>query len=499
MPDVKREDLPQPSGTEQLRKSLAARTVASVAWNSTTNLAKIGILLLRSVLLARLLPVETFGVYAWASSVIRFSSVLPSFGLGAAFLHRCEETENEDQATAVHFTLKLIFTLAWTLLAIGLTLGLARGETRLSLIVLTFAVGGLLLTQTPEVILIRRVEHRRLAVLDLLNAVLTTAIAVAIAWQTGHLWALLATDLVTLILSFFALYVWKPVWRPKLVWQKSAVRYYLRFGNKVFWASVLAQALDKVDDLWTGVFLGDTAMGYYSRAYVFATYPRVILAQPIDSVVGGTFAELKGDRKRLSQAFFRTTALMVRSGFLVAGLLALVAPEFIRLVLGAKWLPMLDAFRLMLIFTLLDPIKTSVASLFLAVGRPEQVVQARVLQLLVLVAGLLLLGLPFGITGVALAVDGMLVVGMIILFWRVRQYVDYSVPKLLVPPAVSLVIGLALARLALLVPGLPGTDWGTAVVKIAVFLLFYGGLLSLWERHTIRLMATMLQSVLKRR
>jgi hypothetical protein len=93
----------------------------------------------------------------------------------------------------------------------------------------------------------------------------------------------------------------------------------------------------------------------------------------------------------------------------------------------------------------------------------------------------------------------MLVVGMIILFWRAREYVDYSGPKLFVPPVVSLVVGLALARLALLLPGMPETDWGTAVVKFAVFLVIYGGLLSLWERHTIRLMATMLLAVLKRR
>jgi len=174
----------------------------------------------------------------------------------------------------------------------------------------------------------------------------------------------------------------------------------------------------------------------------------------------------------------------VRSGFFLGGLLALLAPEFIRLALGAKWLPMLDAF---------DPIKSTIANLFVAVGRPEQIVRARSVQLVVLLAGLFLLGLPLGITGVALAVDGMLVVGMAILLWQARQYVDYSVPKLFGPPTVSLFGGLVLARLAIMLPGIPGSDWRTAGVKIVTFLLVYGGLLGLWERHIIRPMLTMLR------
>ena len=54
-------------------------------------------------------------------------------------------------------------------------------------------------------------------------------------------------------------------------------------------------------------------------------------------------------------------------------------------------MPMLDAFRLMLVFTLFDPIKITVANLFIAVGEPEKVVRTRFIQAAVLIAGLFLL------------------------------------------------------------------------------------------------------------
>jgi O-antigen/teichoic acid export membrane protein len=398
--------------------SLAHRSVTSVTWNVAASLIAVGVLFVRSVLLARLVPVYVFGIYALAGSIVGLTVIVPNFGMGGAFLHRAPETADEQQAACVHFTLKLMFTVVWaSLLVLGAFL-FTSGETRTALLLLTATTAGIELAQTPRLILTRRVVHRRLALMQILKVVLTTLVAVGLAWRGEALWALLAANVVSLALTIVALYVWRPVWRPRMVWSPAVMRYFLRFGSRNFPAVALMRALDRIDDLWTGLFLGKTPLGYYSRAYTFATYPRKVLAAPVNMVAGGTYAELKGDRKRLSRAFFRTNAFMVRSGFFLAGLLALIAPEFIGLLLGAKWLPMLDAFRLMLVYTMLDPMKITVGNLFIAVGKPGHVARARAVQLAVLVGGLFLLGLPLGITGVALAADGMLVVGMAILLWQ---------------------------------------------------------------------------------
>jgi O-antigen/teichoic acid export membrane protein len=247
----------------------------------------------------------------------------------------------------------------------------------------------------------------------------------------------------------------------------------------------LLRVQNQVDDLWTGLYLGKVRLGYYSRAYTFATYPRQLLASPINAIAGGTYAELKGDRRRLSQAFFRANAFLVRSGFLIAGGLALIAPEFIRLFLGVKWLPMLQAFRLMLVFTLLDPIKVTIADLFTAVGRPNLVVRARLIQLAVLSAGLLLLGQPLGISGVALAVDLMLIVGIAILLLQSRTYVDISVRDLFAVPGFALALGLGLGYGVVSLLGANISDWWTGLAKIVVFSITYGFVLLVLERRQI--------------
>src|SRR3990170_4853703 len=147
--------------------SLAQRSLTAVSWNFASNLARSVILLARSILLARLLPVDVFGVYGFAGSIIVLSAVLANFGMDGAFLYRSPETEDDDQAAALPFTLKLIFTGIWASLLILGALIFSSGEQRQAIIILTVASAGNQLMQTPQLLLIRRVVHRRLAIINL--------------------------------------------------------------------------------------------------------------------------------------------------------------------------------------------------------------------------------------------------------------------------------------------------------------------------------------------
>ena len=138
--------------------SLVERSVTSATWNAGANLFKVAILLARSILLARLLRIETFGVYALATAIVTFSGILPKFGLGGAFLHRAAETADEESAAAVHFTLRLLLTAIWAAALVSLSLLLADGGLRLALVVLTLLYAGLYLTDTARMVLVRRVQ-----------------------------------------------------------------------------------------------------------------------------------------------------------------------------------------------------------------------------------------------------------------------------------------------------------------------------------------------------
>jgi teichuronic acid exporter len=478
--------------------SLAQRSLSSTSWKLGASLVTVGVLFLRAVFLARMLEVSTFGVYALAFAIVKLSSVIAEFGLGDAFLHRAPETEDENRAAAVHLGLTSLLTSLWAAILTLFALLASQPPLRTALVVLTGTVAVLQIARTPTLVLIRRVRHRRLAVIDLVTAVSTTVIAVWLASRGAQLWALLATDIVTAAVAFTGLYLWRPPWRASLAWIPGVVRYYLGFGSRSFLGGVLSQMLERIDNLWTGLFLGTTALGFYSRAFAFATYPRRFVAQPILSVVAGIYAELKGDAARLSTAFGQVNALLFRLGFGIAGLFAVVSSELVYLVLGDRWMPMVPPFRVLLIFAVLAPIERSLAHFFVAVGRPGHVARARAVQLAFVCVGLLVLGSRWGAVGVAAAMSGALVVPICLLLRWARDYVEFSLSRLVAPPLVALVMATGAAVAAR--EGAAQLDGSLLTLGLvtSVFVPVYLGVLLVLERRSLRGLVQTLGQLVRR-
>jgi PST family polysaccharide transporter len=412
------------------------------------------------------------------------SALLADLGIGNALLHRAPETEDEQEAAGVHFTLKMLLGAAWLALLVAGAFIFATGELRLALLVLgaVTAIGNL--SATPSMLLVRRVVHRRLALLHLTEGLLTTVVGLVLAYRGAGLWALLAVDFSAVLTRLVFFYGWRRVWRPRLRWAPRVVRYMLDFGARSMLANVLVGAIDRADNLWVGSYLGSTALGIYSRAFTFAAYPRRLLAASIDAVAGGTFAELKGQRRALSRAFVSSNAFLIRTGFLIGGLLNLVAAELILFLLTDRWLAMVTPFRLMLVFALIDPIRNAATGLFIAVGEPQRIVWTRAVQLAALVAGLFAFGPRWGVNGAALAIDVMLLAGTALFLWQARLFVDFSLWRLFGPPALALVAGFLLAWGANTLVG-GELVWLAALAKMLAFSSAYALVLLLLERETL--------------
>jgi O-antigen/teichoic acid export membrane protein len=467
-------------------QSLIRRAVVSLGWRFVSQLAAGAILFGRSVLLARLLPVETFGVMSLALAIVGFTEILGTFGLGSAFLNRSAETEDEGRAAVVHFTLLLaVSTMWWAGLSAG-SLLLASGPLRVALVVLAARAFVNHLGATPRLILVRRVQHRRLATIDFTGALVTTAVGVTLALRGADLWALLAIEVTGAVWGLIGLYGWRPVWRPRLVSPRRELSYFFAFGLRVSAGDLLSRTISRLDTLWTGVFLGEKALGFYSRARVFAGYPDRLLSTPASPVTWGTYAELKGDRRRLSQAFFDTNAALLRAAFLLGGLLLVAAPELTALLLGRRWLPMVPAFRFMLLYALLHPIMGTVATFFLAVGAPQVVVQTRVVQLVVVGTGVFAIGGTFGIAGVAFAVGLMQLAGLVVMLWRARHWIDISVPRLVAVPSAALALAFAAVAAFGVAGPHPRSLVAVATLKVGAFGSVYVAVLAALEHRYIR-------------
>jgi O-antigen/teichoic acid export membrane protein len=465
-----------------MSETIARRTLRGSLVSMAASMVTLVLGFVRAVLLARWLLPEHFGLVALALFYIGLAAQLRGLGLDAAIIHRQDADES---LLRTYFSLRLGTDGAAALLLLLVTPLLARAYPRMvgldrimPLCIVAYLLANL--SQVQETLLRKQLAFSSLALVDVLASLTMTLIAPYLAWRGWGVGALVAERLSGLGARF--LLTWGPLrrWRPRLGWDRAWAQWLWEFGKPSWVASNLNYFLDRFDDFWIGTVLGQTPLGYYDKAYELAHYPRRVLANPLIGVLGPVFARLQEDRLRLSRVFYRSAHVILRTSLALAGAMALAMPEFIHLVIGDKWLPMLLTFRLMMVYIVLDALVMLVSNLLLAVGQPRALQQANLVQAAFFLPAVIL-GAHFGgIQGVALAADGMLLLGAWRLYRPLRRVVDFSLLRLMAWPLVAL--GLAWGAAVWWEAHPVGEWWGLLLLKLGIFGALFGGMLLLAER-----------------
>ena len=466
---------------------IARRTVSGSAYSVASSAVTIVLGVVRAILLARLLLPEHFSVVGLALFFLNLSGQLRGFGLDNALIQR---KEADEEVMATYFTLRQ----GTVILSLGLLLALVPVIGRfypdyqllVPLLYVFIFIDVIKNFNTIQVtVMSKRMAFKLIAITDAASSIAMTIVAPTLAYLGFGVWSLVAERATSHLVRVVATWVLYRPWRPRLGWNRRIAGELWQFGLKLWLGGNISFLLNNFDDFWTATILGKTPFGYYDRAYEFANYPRRVIANPIAPVFFASFAQLQDDRTRLSRAFFRAMSLMVRTGFWFSLLFILVAPEGIELFLEAKWLPMVTTFQLMILYTLFDPLLSTLNSLLIAVGQPGLILRTRLFQLIIFVPTVILLAAVNGIEGVAVATDIMIVVGTIFLFRHVGRFVDYSRFTLWGWPTVALLITAGAALL--LTPVWDRMSlWISLLAKTAVISTIYWLVLVLMEREELQ-------------
>jgi O-antigen/teichoic acid export membrane protein len=314
-----------------MRNQGIARQVVS---GSTYSILSSGVTLVlgitRSILLARLLLPEYFGVIALALVFTQLVGTLRSIGLDMALIHR-QKAGPTFMRTYFSLRAGLDLVAAGVLFAaIPLLQRFYPQTPELGwvLAALVFALVMFSLSQVQETLLRKKLDFKSLAVTDVVASLTMTIIAPYLAWRGWGLWALVAEQVSGVTTRF--LLTWGPFrqWLPSFGLDKDIVSWLWDYGKKTWMATNLVYYLDRFDDFWIGTSLGDVFLGYYSKAFEFAHYPTRLIANQLIAVFTPVFARLQHNHTSLSQAFYRSAHVILRTGALAAGALALILPEF---------------------------------------------------------------------------------------------------------------------------------------------------------------------------
>ncbi|WP_445503118.1 lipopolysaccharide biosynthesis protein [Microvirga sp. G4-2] len=329
-------------------RSLTERTVVGLAWTSLAMGAQAVMQLTALILLARLLPPSSFGVFAAALVVIGFCTIFSELGVGPAIVQR---VVLEPRHIRTGFTLSLLLSFAvGGLIWLGAPL-IARFFQIPELTNVVRAISlGLPIQGMSTVALSmaqRDLRFRWLAAIDAgAFAAGFVLVAPALAWTGFDIWALAGAYLTQQALRAIVLLNGQPhLKRPLLEW--NATKELLYFGGGFSLARIGNYLAGQGDNLVVGRFLGPQALGLYSHAYQLMASPAILVGQILDRVLFPTMALVQLEPRRLARAY--------RSGISVCALVILpasiiiviVADEVVSVLLGPGWSGVADPLRIL--------------------------------------------------------------------------------------------------------------------------------------------------------
>lgn len=380
---------------------LHTRVVRGLGWKAFSQIAVQGMALVTTIFIAHLLTPAEVGLVAMAAVFSNLALVFVDLGLDAALIQRETLTE-EDRSTAfwVNVTVGVVLTVLGIALAgpIASLYGQPEVEPLLRVISLLFIITTLGIAQGA--LLIRDMKFRSLEIRTVIASAVASAVAIALALLGANSWAIVGQYLT--IASVSTLLLWRVSdWRPRFVFSRRSLRDLVGFSGFVVGSRFLYYLNRNVDNYLVGRYVGSAALGAYSIAYNVMLVPLTRLASPVQEVFFPALSRIR-EPVRVGAAWLRTTRMVAVITLPAFAGMAIVAPDFVRVVLGDQWLDAIPVLRVLCWVGILQSISWQTASVLQALGKTSWLFRCSVIATVVTV-GAFVIGVNWGIVGVAWA------------------------------------------------------------------------------------------------
>lgn len=425
-------------------ESLSKKVVRGGMWVFGLRIISRGLGFIRTIILARLLAPEDFGLLGIAMLAIATLETFSQTGFQAALIQKKENVES-------------YLDTAWTVSAVrGVLLFLILffsaplvatffNSPQAALVIKVIAVSTLLSGFRNIGILFfqKELEFNKQFIYELSATLVDITIAITLAFILRNVWALVWGGLAANFVRLFMSYILHP-YRPHVRFDKNEFKELFGFGKWVLGSSILIFLITQGDDIFVGKMLGVTALGFYQMAYLISNLPSTEITHVISQVTFPAYSKLQDDIPKLREAYLRVLQVTAFLSFPIAGLIFVLAPDFTKIFLGEKWMPMVPAMQVLCIFGVTRALNATTGSIFHAVGKPSILTKVSFIQLIFLAAIIYPLGNIGKLVGISCAVVLANFLCFVLAFREVLKITKQSKKKLVsvVLPSVFVTIGI---------------------------------------------------------
>ncbi|MBC8204019.1 MAG: lipopolysaccharide biosynthesis protein [FCB group bacterium] len=381
--------------------ALRREVISSVAWVTTTSFAVRALAAVSSLILAKLLAPEVFGIIAAANVIIAAMEIFSDFGINRALIQY-----QGDLRRASNVTLTLRLTQGVILFIIAAA---SAGEIayfyqtpalRLIIIVLGFNFIISAAGTVPMTLLSRDLRFKRQLLPQAVPAALQMITAVSMAVAGFGVWSIVA-GMVVMNTSKTILYWSAAPYKLKLEYDSVVTKHLFSFGLPLFGAGLVLYCQFHLDKMLVGKLLGMEQLGYYSFAFIIINLPSTEIIYLLNRVMFPAYSLIGRQRRELRSAYLKSLKYIM----LIIAPLSIAIPimggNLFHALYHSKWDSAIAPLQAFGVFAFMRALSAIFGNLFLAIGKTRFLFIISVITLIIKAAFIYPSIMTWGITGAA--------------------------------------------------------------------------------------------------
>lgn len=363
-----------------MAESLKHKAVNGVLWRIAEQGGKQIVQFGVSVLLARLIAPEQFGMISMLTVFMAIANCFISSGLGDA-LYRKNERTDVDCCTVFWFSVVVSIICYWILFFCAPLISDFYNMQELTAILRVSAITIIIgtLGGINRMFLQLELDFKTLAKYNVSGIVISGIVGVTLAYFDFKVWALVFQN-ITMVSVTTACVIAKVKWRPSFVFSKSSFKEFFGFGSKLLASSILNQIYANIYSITIGKFYKASDLAFYNRSHNLGMLASSIPTGILQSVTYPLLVRIQDDNVLMKDAYLRIIRL---SAFVVFPLclgLGAVAYPLINVLYTEVWIFSATLLSILSFSLMWYPIHAVNLNLLIVKGRSDLFLKLEIIK-----------------------------------------------------------------------------------------------------------------------
>lgn len=424
-----------------MAESLKDKSLAAFLWVLIDKMGGSVANFIVTIVLARLLTPEDFGLVAMVMVFFELSSSFIQSGIGFALIREKTITD-ADKSTAFIFNFLTALVFYGLLFLAAPAIAAFFQQPVLTNIVrvmgLNLIVGSLALVQHAE--FTHRIDFKTQTKVRLVGVLVSGACAVGMAFSGFGVWSLVARIGIMELSTTVLFWVLNP-WKIAFYFSRQSFRKLFGFGSVILAEALIDKFFRQLVQVLIGKFFSAATLGFFTQANTFCNMAATNFLQTIQRVTYPVLAKLQGDRVKLKDGYRRLISMSSFVIIPVMVLMGVIAEPLLTTVVGEKWLPSVPFLRLLCIGGAVYHINSINLDMLLVLGRVDLSLKLELIKKAITTVAIII-GIQFGIYGLILSQLASTYIALFINTYYSDKLLQYSLYEQMKDVASSVIFSL---------------------------------------------------------